>query len=365
MASTFLKRLHMQTFSNCTGVKASLYLIATVHLVSYGGCNKAEYLPGETAGTANNSQSQNSSDLIWNLGLVNPQSKHKHTFQIPNRTQTVWKITSVKSSCSCTVASIAKQQIEPGETLEVTVNYKSRPQHGDDVQRILLMIEGESKPTVLVLKSSIRVPLHLTKSKLVWAKVGSGQVIHQTFHAENFSGAKWSGLEITSESPFVKFENSKIYDDGDGIVSPRELWRCDLGIDTKGLPIGKNNLKVTVKAISEIAVSATLPIEFEVIDDLISMIPQKLVFDEHDREGRFTSSIQLVWRGSDLPSRMPNIMHDLGPALDVRVTSTSSGWRIVGVLNPEVKADNFGTISLDFGEAWIQKLGIPVITRSP
>ena len=90
-------------------------------------------------------------------------------FKYENKTQKPIKITSVKSSCGCTVASLEKEEVAPGEKGEVTATFKIGGRTGMQQKSITVTTDDASQPVVnLLLKAMIAVPLEIQPSFVYW-----------------------------------------------------------------------------------------------------------------------------------------------------------------------------------------------------
>lgn len=66
----------------------------------------------------------------WDFGEVKYGEKLEHTFRLKNSGEKILKVKKVATSCACTTASVAKEQISPGEETELKVVYDTGAMSG-------------------------------------------------------------------------------------------------------------------------------------------------------------------------------------------------------------------------------------------
>ena len=77
-------------------------------------------------------------------------------------------IESVKSSCGCTVPTLAKTAYAPGERGEVTARFNIGDRRGAQAATIRVSVKGEREPVMLTLNVTIPEVAKLTPPLLVW-----------------------------------------------------------------------------------------------------------------------------------------------------------------------------------------------------
>lgn len=79
-------------------------------------------------------------------------------------------IGSIKSSCGCTTAQLAKTTFRPGERGEVTARFEFGQRRGIQTKTVSVAIQGEQPATVLTLVVAIPEQARLTPGIVVWEK---------------------------------------------------------------------------------------------------------------------------------------------------------------------------------------------------
>jgi len=91
------------------------------------------------------------------------------TFKYENKGKTPIKITSVKSSCGCTVASLKKDEVAPGEKGEVVANFKIGGRTGVQQKSVTVTTDHPEQPVMnLLLKANIAQALEIQPTFVYW-----------------------------------------------------------------------------------------------------------------------------------------------------------------------------------------------------
>lgn len=90
-------------------------------------------------------------------------------FKYENKGTKPIKITSVKSSCGCTVASLKKDLVEPGEKGEVTATFHIGGRTGVQQKAVTVTTDDPEQPTLtLMLKTVIPTALEIQPTFIYW-----------------------------------------------------------------------------------------------------------------------------------------------------------------------------------------------------
>jgi hypothetical protein len=90
-------------------------------------------------------------------------------FKYENKGKTPIKIKNVRTSCGCTVASLKKDVVAPGEKGEVTATFHIGGRTGVQQKAITVETDDASQPTMnLMLKAVIEQPLEIQPSFVYW-----------------------------------------------------------------------------------------------------------------------------------------------------------------------------------------------------
>ena len=114
--------------------------------------------------------------LTWEKTQINLTPKPGDTeavaqFKYENKGNTPVVIKNVRSSCGCTVASLKKNDVAPGESGEVTATFKIGGRTGVQQKVVTVETDDPNQPmTNLVLQATIAQALEIQPSFVFWEK---------------------------------------------------------------------------------------------------------------------------------------------------------------------------------------------------
>jgi hypothetical protein len=121
-------------------------------------------------------------------------------FKYENKGTKPIKITSVKSSCGCTVASSKQDDVAPGEKGEVTANFKIGGRTGIQQKAITVTTDDPTQSTInLMLKAVIPVSLEVQPNFVFWE---NGEAPNpKTIKVTAGKDVKVTKIDVTSTGP--------------------------------------------------------------------------------------------------------------------------------------------------------------------
>lgn len=94
------------------------------------------------------SQTASADALEWDFGVVKSGSTVRHAFSVTNDTGKPMKITSVATSCGCTVSKAKKEVLGPGESTTLEVSFNSTGYQGKTRQFTYVTTDHVDKPVI-------------------------------------------------------------------------------------------------------------------------------------------------------------------------------------------------------------------------
>ncbi|MCC6796099.1 MAG: DUF1573 domain-containing protein [Candidatus Hydrogenedentes bacterium] len=138
---------------------------------------------------------------VFEFGSVRQAAIVKHTFQVTNTGKEPVTVTRVQSTCGCTVADVEKNTvIEPGKSLDVPVQLKTRGKHNPIESKVIVNYAGNVPPDELILKGTAAEEYPIT---LEIPEIKRGEQPEQTITLATFAGQP--PLAITD----MKFDPAK------------------------------------------------------------------------------------------------------------------------------------------------------------
>jgi hypothetical protein len=145
-------------------------------------------------------------------------------FKYENKTNKTINIKNVRTSCGCTVASLKKNDVAPGEKGEVTATYKVAGHTGTQTKTVTVETDDPAQPTTnLVLKAVIAETIHIEPPFVTWENGEAAKPKTITVKALD-KDLKMTKLDVTSSSPdfTTNVEKGKSADEFIINVSPKD-----------------------------------------------------------------------------------------------------------------------------------------------
>lgn len=121
-------------------------------------------------------------------------------FKYENKTDKVINIKNVRSSCGCTVASLKKNDVAPGESGEVTATFKIGNRTGVQQKAVTVETDAEKDAvTNLTLKAVIPEVLQVQPAFVFWE--GGEEPKPKKINVKAGPDVKVTKLDVTSSSP--------------------------------------------------------------------------------------------------------------------------------------------------------------------
>lgn len=161
--------------------------------------------------------------LTWEKTQIDLQPKPGEkdavaVFRYENKGKTTVNITNVRSSCGCTVASLKKNDVQPGEKGEVTATFNIGGRTGVQQKTVTVETDDPNAPvTNLLLQATIAQPLELQPTFVYWQ---NGEALKaKKITAKVGKDLNVTKLEVTSSSPTFTASVEKGKADGEFIIS--------------------------------------------------------------------------------------------------------------------------------------------------
>lgn len=193
------------------------------------------------------------SEETYNFGDINVGDKVSHDFTITNTGNAVLKITKVKASCGCTAAAPEKNELKPGESTSINVEFNSARRSGKQRKHVYVFSNDPDKPqlrlsfTTNILTQNVQKAvskgaprMNLEVSQHNFKNVVEGTVAKETFRFKNTGKTALliEDIKTSCECTKVSLE-SKIYE-------PGEIGELKVEFDTKDRS-GKMSRTIVIK----------------------------------------------------------------------------------------------------------------------
>lgn len=139
-------------------------------------------------------------------------------FRYENKGSTPIHIRNVRSSCGCTVASLKKNDVAPGEKGEVTATFNIGGRTGVQQKVVTVETDDPARPvTNLVLKAVIEPPLSVQPSFVFWQMGEPAQPKKVT--VKSGKDMAITKIDVTSSAPEFKTKVEKGSAPGEFIIT--------------------------------------------------------------------------------------------------------------------------------------------------
>ncbi|MBW7996195.1 MAG: DUF1573 domain-containing protein [Candidatus Glassbacteria bacterium] len=152
--------------------------------------------------------------MDFDFATVYRGDEARHTFTLSNTGTDTLKITKVRSSCGCTVPSVAKRELGPGEQTELTAVFDSGRFQGSVTKNIYVYSNDPASPiTKLTIHAYVKQDLMVSPASIYFAGLKEGESVHREIEIRNLSGqavnireiaSTVSSLEIQLEKPVLE-----------------------------------------------------------------------------------------------------------------------------------------------------------------
>lgn len=117
----------------------------------------------------------------FNFGEKDNNQEVEHTFVVRNAGDLTLEIGTIRPTCGCTVASVSRNQVPPGETAELTAKLSLRGRQGPQHKTISVQSNDPKTPTLtLVLEGTAVAELRVTPTQIFFGRVTTDAAVTGT-----------------------------------------------------------------------------------------------------------------------------------------------------------------------------------------
>jgi len=227
------------------------------------------------------------------LGFVKAGSIRDCLFSITNDSSDPWKIAAVRSSCKCTVATISKDTILPGEFATISARYKAPSIARDDLTQVSVSFNGNNVAEIpLKVRARVRTPLTILPDEINLGHVTASSEREFDFLVENHSEQDLSFLDF-SDNSFFRFSATPVScSDAEGSQGLRQRWHVQGKLTPANL---SNRLETAVFRVSspERLVEGKFVVSWQQRGS-VSIVPRQWIVGEIECGGVSETTITLI-----------------------------------------------------------------------
>jgi hypothetical protein len=302
--------------------------------------------------------------LEEDVGLVRYGQKLRRHFTITNDSGSKWTLARLHNECACTAGRPRAEEVLPGRSLEVDVDYTARPANVDDRRRVGVEFAEATAPFVwLEIRACIRAPISVfpPRPTIVPARLGHGE---SSFEIHNCTGQDVHFLAVGSSTPWLTAQQPVPVARGDH-AGARQVWRVVVEAKAGGLPAGHHQAQVDIRTDCPEAPVTPVPVDLD-LRAAVQAVPGQLAFGTTSpgTPARRRVLIRYATEGTPAGPRQVSLTHDLGKQLQVSYAALSDAvGELSAVLTPPEKAGGGelkGLVVVTFGGDDLRPLEIPV-----
>ncbi|MDR3668047.1 MAG: DUF1573 domain-containing protein [Ignavibacteriaceae bacterium] len=194
-----------------------------------------------------------SQQMEFDFGTISEGKVATHNYILLNTGGDSLRITDIHASCGCTAAKPDKNELAPGESINIKVDFNSTGKMGKQEKYVYVKTNDPNNPELkfkltgnvvnaVDMKESLSSPqLSFAEAQHDFGKVNEGKVVNYTFKFRN-SGK--GVLEINNVSTSCSCTNAQI---SSKVIKPGEEGTLRVDLDTKGHE-GEMNRNITIKS---------------------------------------------------------------------------------------------------------------------
>ncbi len=302
--------------------------------------------------------------LEADVGLVRPGQKVSRRFTITNDSRSTWTLARLHNDCACTAGQPRAEEVSPGDSMEVDVDYTARPSNLDERRRVGLEFAEAAAPFVwLEIRACIRAPISVfpLRPTIVPARRDHGE---NSFEIHNCTGQDVHLLAVRPSTPWLTARPPVPIAPSDQPWT-RQIWRVVVEAKTDGLPAGRHQAQIDIQTDCPEAPVTPVPLELD-LRGPVEAAPGQLAFGTISPGAPAKRKVLLRYatEGTSPGPRHVSISHNLGEQLQVSYAALSATvGELSAVLTPSEKAaagDLKGLVVVTFGGNDLLPLEIPV-----
>jgi hypothetical protein len=208
---------------------------------------------------------------MYNFGSVDSSQDVTHAFVLKNEGDLSLEIRNVRASCGCTVASVSRNTVPPGEQAEVTARLSLRGRRGPQHKTVTVESNDPATPNlVLHLEGEATAELEIRPNQVFYGRIATSAAFTNQIEIVVGSPTPVTVTKVTSDSPYF---GTVLERTADG-----KSWR--LFVSTKPvLPKGSLRANVRIETDSPRYPQVDLPVSAFVVGE-ISFSPEEIVMAE-------------------------------------------------------------------------------------
>ena len=207
----------------------------------------------------------------FDFGKQDSRENVAHTFVIHNEGPGELRITGVDATCGCTVTSLGRQQLAPGESSEVAVTFRLAGRSGPQEKAITVLSNASNRPSLqLVMRGTAVSRVTMKPACIFFGKVAAGKRALESLEITTDGSVSFTVREVKSDS--ARFSPAC------EVLQAGRSFRLEVALDGS-VPEGQWNGEIRVETDSVEYPTLYVPASAHVVGELL-VLPKEIVLEE-------------------------------------------------------------------------------------
>jgi hypothetical protein len=299
------------------------------------------------------------------VGLIRPGQQVRRRFSITNDSGSKWTLARLHNGCVCTAGRPLTEEVLPGDSMIVDVDYTARPSNVDDRRRVGVEFVEVAAPFVwLEIRACIRAPICVfpPRPTIVPAHQGHRE---SCFEIHNCTDQDVQSLSVRSSTPWLTVQPPAPIAPSDHPWA-RQVWRVVVEAKTDGLPSGRHPAQIDIQTDCPEAPVTPVPLDLD-LREPVQAAPSQMAFGTISPGTSVKRRVLLRYATEGVLPGHPqvSISHNLGEQLQVSYAAISATMgELSAVLTPKelvAGGELKGRVVVTFGESDLLPLEVPIL----
>jgi hypothetical protein len=144
-------------------------------------------------------------NVRYDFGTVTEGDVVSHAFPFENCGTASLTIRGLAGDCGCTAAVASARTIEPGQTGQIRVSFKTQDYKGKQVREVYVTSDDQATPRArLTLSGFVRAYLDINPSYVYFGTIGRAAKVAKLIHVTSSEGARFRITSLKATSPRIR-----------------------------------------------------------------------------------------------------------------------------------------------------------------
>jgi len=262
-----------------------------------------------------------------------------HTFTLSNTTEDPIQITDIRTSCGCTASKLEKRLLEPGDSVDLEVQFSLRGRRGPQRTSVVVFTDSEDNPRLtLSLVGHAIEPVQVQPSELVFGQVRPGQqaerrlsiTSHDHQNPLNVHEIKLiqAGRQKSDEDAHIDWKTSL------QTLQAGQAYELTVAFDANG-SLGRHDAQVELHTDSSLYPILRIPVSAVITGDL-SLTPDVIMIDPMEPVATRHMMVALRRDGQPVPFKLTRVQSLLEQEMQINHRPMGQGAYQIRVANLQV-----------------------------